>query len=165
LYLQVWRIACSACGQTGYDSGSPNGSSSSSPILVCMLFITFLILSASRVQNCELLSYPKGSVKLDGLFVAYRSPCQPKMQWDPRRGTGQVANQLGLIVFLRSTPGRSEAWIAKHLCTYADFRLARVLIFWVASELGVRHSSATIPLRVSRFLFEIPSAAARTSFS
>jgi hypothetical protein len=31
--------------------------------------------------------------------------------------------------------------------------------------MGGRHSSATIPLRVSLFLLEIPSAAARTSFS
>jgi hypothetical protein len=67
--------------------------------------------------------------------------------------------------FHASTSGRGEAWIAKHLCTYADSRLARALIFLVANELGVRHASATIPLRVSLFLFEIPSAAARTSFS
>ena len=44
-------------------------------------------------------------------------------------------------------------------------KLIDALIFLVASELGVRHSSATIPLRVSLFLLEIPSAAARTSFS
>src|SRR5258708_6246645 len=35
----------------------------------------------------------------------------------------------------------------------------------VLLDLAVRHSSATIPLRVSLFLLEIPSAAARTSFS
>jgi hypothetical protein len=45
------------------------------------------------------------------------------------------------------------------------FSFGRAWIFWVASELEVRHSSATISLRVSLFLFEIPSAAARTSLS
>src|SRR6266566_6200731 len=64
-----------------------------------------------------------------------------------------------------ATSGRCEAWIARYPYTYADSRLARALIFSAASELGVRHSSATIPLRVSLFLFEMPSAAARTSFS
>jgi hypothetical protein len=49
--------------------------------------------------------------------------------------------------------------------TYADFRLGRASIFLVATELWVRHSCATIPLRVSLFLLEIPSAAARTNFS
>ena len=47
----------------------------------------------------------------------------------------------------------------------ADFRLGRASIFSAVIELWVRHSSATIPLRVSLFLLEMPSAAARTSFS
>src|SRR5947208_12286183 len=64
-----------------------------------------------------------------------------------------------------STSGRCEAWIARYPYTYADPRLARALIFSAATELGVHHSSTTIPLRVSLFLLEIPSAAARTSFS
>src|SRR5437868_10719871 len=64
-----------------------------------------------------------------------------------------------------STSGRCEAWIARYPYTYADSRLVRALIFSAASELGVRHSSATIPLRVSLFLFEMPSAATPTSFS
>jgi hypothetical protein len=66
---------------------------------------------------------------------------------------------------LASIPGQGEAWTAKYPRTLADFRLARPLIFSVAIELRVRHSSATIPWRVSLFLVEIPSAAARTNFS
>jgi hypothetical protein len=45
------------------------------------------------------------------------------------------------------------------------FWFGRAEIFSAVIELRVHHSSVTIPLRVSLFLLEIPSAAARTSFS
>jgi hypothetical protein len=64
-----------------------------------------------------------------------------------------------------STSARSEASLGKRVHTCADFRLDRALIFSVAVELVVHHSSIIIPLRVSLFLVEIPSAAARNSFS
>jgi hypothetical protein len=69
--------------------------------------------------------------------------------------------------FCRATPLQRKAIDIdrKTLVYVANSRLARALSFSAVIELWARHSSATIPLRVSLFLLEIPSAAARTSFS
>jgi hypothetical protein len=85
-------------------------------------------------------------------YVAY---C-PKGAWPHSDNPECVLRALSVLA---SIPGQGEAWTAKYPRTYADSRLARASIFSAVIELRVRHSSATIPLRVSLFLSEILSFA------